>query len=359
MKRILLSALILLFLPNLSYAYITTADAATTHYSFPFVTRGTFGWDDRMNDGLISLDSAVYILSEDVGETSIISTDVNAISNTVVIISNDAIDWTTNRVSTDAGYLSNVSSDAGKITTLIAGSFSIDGQYSFPTTVGTSGYVLSVDAAGTGLQFGVLGPAAGGATAALDNLSGVAINTSLISDTTNTDDLGSSAVRWKETFTVSADVAGHIKQTVGWHTNSAQPAFLVTPSATQADIAEGTAVTVAWGTEIYDQGGNFANNTFTAPVTGKYQLNVVLHLQAIDSAADYYYITIVTSNRSYIFDIDSNVDFSADAIASASFSVLADMDVTDTVYVTVTQEASGVVQTDIISNSFFSGFLAC
>ncbi len=39
------------------------------------------------------------------------------------------------------------------------------------------------------------------ANKALSNLSGVAINTSLISDTDDTDDLGSSAIRWRDVFT--------------------------------------------------------------------------------------------------------------------------------------------------------------
>lgn len=43
-------------------------------------------------------------------------------------------------------------------------------------------------------------PSAGGATTALDNLASVAINTSLISDTDNTDDLGSSSKEWKDLY---------------------------------------------------------------------------------------------------------------------------------------------------------------
>ena len=50
---------------------------------------------------------------------------------------------------------------------------------------------------GTLLDIDELGGASG-ATIALDNLSGVAINTSLISDTDNTDNLGSTSKRWKE-----------------------------------------------------------------------------------------------------------------------------------------------------------------
>lgn len=44
-----------------------------------------------------------------------------------------------------------------------------------------------------------------GATTALDNLSGVAINTSLISDTNNTDDLWSTGIRWRKSWVVDAE----------------------------------------------------------------------------------------------------------------------------------------------------------
>ncbi len=40
----------------------------------------------------------------------------------------------------------------------------------------------------------------GYATKELDNLDSVAINTSLISDSDDTDDLGSSSIRWKDNF---------------------------------------------------------------------------------------------------------------------------------------------------------------
>lgn len=51
----------------------------------------------------------------------------------------------------------------------------------------------------------------GKANTALSNLAGVAINTSLISDTTKTDDLGSSTIKWRNTYTenVYADTIGY------------------------------------------------------------------------------------------------------------------------------------------------------
>jgi len=136
-----------------------------------------------------------------------------------------------------------------------------------------------------------------------------------------------------------------------------QPAFLVTPATTQSNIAASTNVNIAFGTEIFDQGSNFASNTFTAPVTGKYQLNVNLRLNNVDSAANYYHINLVTSNRVHysIFDPDFGQDA---AYYTIQLSVLADMDANDTASVSIFQSA-GTAQTDIHSGiwSTFSGYL--
>ena len=82
-------------------------------------------------------------------------------------------------------------------------------------------------------------------------------------------------------------------------TMPSQPAFNVYPASEQSNIAINTAVTVVFGTEAFDQGADFASNTFTAPVTGKYQLNVHLQLNALDTASDLYQLQIITSNKSY------------------------------------------------------------
>jgi len=136
-----------------------------------------------------------------------------------------------------------------------------------------------------------------------------------------------------------------------------QPAFLVNPASNQNNIATGTQVTVVFGTEVYDVGSNFASNTFTAPVTGKYQLNFQLTLLNVDSASLYYEAKLVTSNRTYNFIIDP--DFGQDAgYWSISGAMLADMDANDTVILNVVHH-SGTAQTDIQTATFFSGYLAC
>jgi len=137
------------------------------------------------------------------------------------------------------------------------------------------------------------------------------------------------------------------------------PAFLARPTSTQANIAnDNSVVTVAMGTEIFDQGGNFASNTFTAPVTGRYQFNVIVYLTQVDSTASYYQVRLDTSNRTYFGLLDfASTDLGL-GFQTIAISVLADMDANDTATVNIQQNA-GSQQTDISTGSAFSGFLAC
>jgi hypothetical protein len=129
-----------------------------------------------------------------------------------------------------------------------------------------------------------------------DNNYGVAVG----GERSGTDNTPSFAVR-----TLNDSITG-IKvlniTNAGEVTKPYQPAFYATPSSTQTNVAANdSAVTVAMGTEIFDVGSNFASNTFTAPVTGKYQLNLSLYLLNVDTAATYVLVGIVTSGyRNYI-----------------------------------------------------------
>jgi hypothetical protein len=135
-----------------------------------------------------------------------------------------------------------------------------------------------------------------------------------------------------------------------------QPAFLAQPSSNQANIAINENVDIALGTEIFDQGANFASSTFTAPVTGKYQLQANVRLEDLDAAANYYHLNIETSNRAYYNIIDP--DFGQDAAYwTLVITVLADMDASDTAKLSILQ-SSGTSQTDIHAGfTTFSGYL--
>jgi hypothetical protein len=139
-------------------------------------------------------------------------------------------------------------------------------------------------------------------------------------------------------------------------TKPIQPTFLFTKSGSQTNIAVGGAVTVVWETDITNQGGNFASNTFTAPVAGNYQLNAQIRLSQVDQPTTYIIIYIITSNRNYFWYMEPADQLSADSNMAGVVSVVADMDEGDTAYVSIWQ-SGGAQQMDINTSSWFSGCL--
>ena len=150
-----------------------------------------------------------------------------------------------------------------------------------------------------------------------------------------------------------------VLDTDGIMTRPLQPAFLVKPSSSIDNLAINTSHTIAYGTEIFDQNGDFSSNTFTAPVTGRYQLNVNLYIHQIDHDVTYYQPQVNTSNRTYYFIIGTS-GYDADVnYMTIGFHVLADMDANDTVTITFPTQNSGAAQVDIGTDSWFSGYLVC
>tara|TARA_R100000234_G_C4893630_1_gene132563 strand:- start:47 stop:580 length:534 start_codon:yes stop_codon:yes gene_type:complete len=155
---------------------------------------------------------------------------------------------------------------------------------------------------------------------------------------------------------ISIDANGHV-------TKPLQPAFSVHKNGTsQNNVSTNSHHTVVWAAELYDVNSDFdlSSETFTAPVTGKYQFNLCMRLGNLDSANAYYVSRIVTSNNTYsqIFDPDFGQD---QAYWFVQLSVLADMDASDTAYATFYQNG-GTAQTDIDGSQAytnFTGFLAC
>lgn len=139
-----------------------------------------------------------------------------------------------------------------------------------------------------------------------------------------------------------------------------QPAFLAYNSADDTGATgNGTAATVDFDTEVFDQGNDFASDTFTAPVTGRYLLATQVKIDGLTAAADSMTLSIVTSNRTYTQVISHANDLAG--TETLSMSAVADMDASDTAHVvmTVAGEASDVVAIDGDSSArtHFSGCL--
>lgn len=143
-----------------------------------------------------------------------------------------------------------------------------------------------------------------------------------------------------------------------------QPAFLaylattvtnVTGSGAQYILGTGTALT-----EVFDQNSDFnTNGTFTAPVTGRYQLQFTVRVTGCTVATTFDYV-LVTSNRNWgfaIFRAASALDQVGTGVA------LADMDAGDTAQVRIQVSGEAGDTDDILGSASvftsFSGYLAC
>lgn len=129
------------------------------------------------------------------------------------------------------------------------------------------------------------------------------------------------------TTTVGGSTAAAISS-AGEITQPLQPSFLVINSAGGTDVTgDGTDWTATWNSEIYDQGNDFASNTFTAPIDGKYLLCATLTPQNISSANTARELRITTSNRDYRLRLNQSLTQTDGGLTQCA---IADMDASDT-----------------------------
>ena len=156
-------------------------------------------------------------------------------------------------------------------------------------------------------------------------------------------------------LTIRNNATDHmVIDSTGAVTKPLQPAFNVLVGSTQTFTAN-TNTTVVFVTERYDTNGDFASNTFTAPVTGKYLLSYGIYFMDVDTDMVYVQNEITTSNRTY-YNAFSTTGFDAtNAYWNLNQTVVADMDANDTAVVKVYFNAGSALRAD--GSSVFSGIL--
>ena len=126
--------------------------------------------------------------------------------------------------------------------------------------------------------------------------------------------------------------------------NPTETAFLAFLNTTVTNVTgDATQYTVIFDTEVFDQGSNFnlATSVFTAPITGRYAIDVGNNIQGTGTLTQII-CRLVTSNRTYRIPMSFSLGFTT--VASSYFSILADMDLGDTFTVTITAtDSSGKV----------------
>jgi len=148
-------------------------------------------------------------------------------------------------------------------------------------------------------------------------------------------------------------------------TKPLQPGFLTYVEGSMANISTGS-TTITFNTHIgsqhMDDDFNEGTYTFTAPVDGVYHFDVGVRVQNMDTAANYYYVSLFTTNRDYYCTIDPKYTADLD-FYTFNFSVAADMEASDTAHVYINQNG-GASQTDVPDSNpatgltcWFSGYL--
>jgi len=158
-------------------------------------------------------------------------------------------------------------------------------------------------------------------------------------------------------FTIKNNAANSLViDSTGAVTKPLQPCFSVVPASQQSNVSTGAQI--AFGTELFDLNADFASNTFTAPVTGKYFLGHSLRMQEMDADYTYFMVQITTSNRAYYHIQDTGTYDEDAAYMEWTNGVVADMDANDTCDLAVAF-TGGTDQVDISTASFFYGYLIC
>lgn len=136
-----------------------------------------------------------------------------------------------------------------------------------------------------------------------------------------------------------------------------QSAFMAQELVGAANVSgDGTAYTCVFTTEVFDQNADFANPTFTAPVTGRYLLNGNATFSDIGAGYTLFFVDIITSNRQYRpCNLNGSAAKNSGNGIGMTYSQLCDMDAGDVAYILFT--SSGGAKTNDYFRGFFSGAL--
>lgn len=104
--------------------------------------------------------------------------------------------------------------------------------------------------------------------------------------------------------------------------------FFAYNSADDTGVANNT--DIDFDTEVYDEGGHFSGDTFTAPVTGRYLLSAHVRLTNSTGGAIIMQPVFLVSNHASGINIGYDSSVASGATKGFSGSVIVDMDASDT-----------------------------
>ena len=141
--------------------------------------------------------------------------------------------------------------------------------------------------------------------------------------------------------------------------NPSQPAFSATQTTNQTNATgDGTTFNIPFDNELFDQDNNFASNTFTYPVDGKYHFDFTVSLANLGAAHTSMIITCAGTNL-YRLNPFVLADSSGFLQVSGSLLISGIASATAVLQVTVSGGTKTVTVTGSAVPNYFSGYLVC
>ena len=242
-----------------------------------------------------------------------------------------------------------LSTDIDQLNTAIDGAFDTQASLYTTTSAKTTTYIVLTSDNGTLF----LGDASGGAftftlPTAASAADGFRIGFKKTDSSVNAltiDGNGSETIDGATTITVDNQFDEVLLVTDGttWHIAGKKgfegpvSRFLVEQANQTNFTGDNTDYTITFtGTEIVDNGADFASSTFTAPITGTYFIGGAIRLTGFLTAHTEARTQIVSSNRTYLNNNVVGVDFAITGGTTfhARWLSLVDMDAADTITIT-------------------------
>jgi len=144
-------------------------------------------------------------------------------------------------------------------------------------------------------------------------------------------------------------VEGLLMDNTGAVTMPLQPCVFAYNSATDANVTGNNAwATLDADTEVFDQNSDFASDTFTAPVTGKYLISCGIDVGGLIAGSFNFYWQLVSSNRTIEMARYNRSAFNNTIDRwKTPGSVVLDMDAADTVYARINVDGDSADNADI------------
>ena len=138
-------------------------------------------------------------------------------------------------------------------------------------------------------------------------------------------------------------------------TMAAQPSVSAANTALDSNVTgNSTVATVDFNSEIFDQNADFASDTFTAPVTGKYLVLACVRVAGLDGDETTFYLQAIASNYTWVAAA-GDITKDANSQFCQYISAVIDMDASDTCTIGCKVGGTGTDSVDISGDANANG----